>query len=142
MQVDITAPDGRAQRIELRKNDSAWGAFNGRFRLDLPGEWKLRAVVSGAEDEALETSIIAQGAELEQAGQPSRPEVLEEMAKVSRGRSIQPSQLASIVAEIEALPEPRPLDSRIPLWSQWIVIAALVLWSALFWAGRKLNGMF
>lgn len=142
VQVDITAPDGRAQRIELRKNDSAWGAFNGRFRLDLPGEWKLRAVVSGAEDEALETSIIAQGAELEQAGQPSRPEVLEEMAKVSRGRSIQPSQLASIVAEIEALPEPRPLDSRIPLWSQWIVIAALVLWSALFWAGRKLNGMF
>lgn len=140
--VDITSPDGRAQRIELRKNDSAWGAFSGRFKLDLPGEWKLRAVASEAENEPLETSIIAQGSELEKPGQPSRPEVLEEMSRVSRGRMIQASQLAEIVKEIQALPEPRPLESRIPLWSQWIVITLVILWSGLFWAGRKWNGMF
>ena len=140
--VDITAPDGRAQRVELRKNESAWGAFNGRFRVDLPGEWKLRAVASGAEEQPLETSLIAQGSELEQSGQPSRPEVLEEMARVSRGRVIQASQLADIIAEIQALPEPRPLETRIPLWSHWMVVSALVAWSGLFWVGRKLNGTF
>jgi hypothetical protein len=140
--VDITAPDGRAQRVDLRKNDSAWGAFSGRFRVDLPGEWKLRAVASGAEDQPLETSLIAQGAELEQPGQPSRPEVLEEMSRVSRGRVVQASQLADIIAEIQALPEPRPLEFRVPLWSHWMVVVALIIWSGLFWVGRKLNGTF
>jgi hypothetical protein len=140
--VDITAPDGRGQRVDLRKNDSAWGAFSGRFRVDLPGEWKLRAVASGAEEQPLATSLIVQGAELEQPGQPSRPEVLAEMSRVSRGRMIQASQLAEIVAEIQALPEPRPLESRLPLWSHWLVITAIVIWSALFWVGRKWNGTF
>lgn len=139
--VDITAPDGRVQRIELRKNESTWGAFSGRFKVDLPGAWKLRAVASGAEDQALETTLVAQGAELEPSGQPSRPDVLEEMARVSRGRVIQPSQLAEIIPEIQSLPAPRPLESRIPLWSHWIVLVVLVVWSALFWVGRKLNGM-
>jgi hypothetical protein len=140
--VDVVAPDGRAQRIELRKNESAWGAFSGRFRVDLPGEWKLRAVASGAEDQPLETNLIAQGSELEQPGQPSRPEVIEEMSRVSRGRVVQASQLADIIAEIQALPEPRPLEFRVPLWSHWIVVTALVIWSGLFWVGRKLNGTF
>jgi hypothetical protein len=140
--VDVTAPDGRAQRIELRKNESAWGAFSGRFKVDLPGAWKLRAVASGAEEQALETTLVAQGSELELSGQPSRPDVLEEMARVSRGRVIQPSQLAEIIEEIQALPAPRPLESRIPLWSHWIGLVVLVVWSGLFWVGRKLNGMF
>ncbi len=140
--VDLTAPDGRTQRIDLQKNESAWGAYSGRFKVDLPGTWKLRATATGAEDKPLETSIIAQGAELEKIGQPARPEVLEEMAKVSRGRIIQPAQLADLIKEITALPEPRPLETRVPLWSHWATIAALVILLGIFWAGRKFNGAF
>ncbi|NJR42437.1 MAG: hypothetical protein HC767_07015 [Akkermansiaceae bacterium] len=140
--VDLTAPDGRTQRIELQKNESAWGAYSGRFKIDLPGTWKLRATATGAEDKPLETSIIAQGAELEKIGQPARPEVLEEMAKVSRGRIIQPGQLADLVKEISALPEPRPLETRVPLWSHWATVAVLVILLGVFWAGRKFNGAF
>ncbi len=140
--VDITSPDGRSQRIELQKNESAWGAFSGRFKADLPGAWKLRATATGAEDKPLETTILAQGVELEKTGQPARPEVLEEMAKVSRGRVIQPAQLADLIKEINALPEPRPLENRIPLWSHWATVAALVALLGTFWIGRKLNGAF
>jgi hypothetical protein len=140
--VDLTAPDGRTQRIDLQKNESAWGAFSGRFKVDLPGAWKLRATATGAEDKPLETTIIVQGVEIEKVGQPARPEVLEEMAKVSRGRVIQPEQLADLIREITALPEPRPLESRIPLWSHWATISALVILLAMFWIGRKLNGAF
>lgn len=140
--VDLTAPDGRTQRIELLKNESAWGAFSGRFKVDLPGPWKLRATATGAEDKPLETTLIAQGVELEKVGQPSRPEVLEEMAKVSRGRVIQPEQLTELIREISALPEPRPLESRIALWSHWATIAAMVVLLGIFWIGRKLNGSF
>ncbi len=140
--VDLTAPDGRTQRIELQKNDTAWGAFSGRFKVDLPGPWKLRATATGAEDKPLETTILVQGAEIEKTGQPARPEVLEEMAKVSRGRVIQPAQLADLIREINALPEPRPLENRIPLWSHWATVAALVTLLGIFWIGRKLNGAF
>ena len=140
--VDLTAPDGRTQRIELQKNESAWGAFSGRFKVDLPGEWKLRATASGAEDKPLETTILAQGVEIEKTGQPARPEVLEEMARVSRGRVIQPAQLGELIREISALPEPRPLETRIPLWSHWATVAGLIGLLGVFWTGRKLNGMF
>ncbi len=140
--VDITSPDGRSQRIELQKNATAWGAYSGRFKADLPGAWKLRATATGAEDKPLETTILAQGVEIEKTGQPSRPEVLEEMAKVSRGRVIQPAQLADLIKEITALPEPRPLENRIPLWSHWATVAALVTFLGIFWIGRKLNGAF
>ncbi|GAA5124217.1 hypothetical protein JIN84_12385 [Luteolibacter yonseiensis] len=140
--VDLTSPDGRSQRIELQKNETAWGAYSGRFKVDVPGAWKLRATTSGAEDKPLETTILAQGTEVEKIGQPSRPEVLEEMAKVSKGRIIQPDQLAELIKEITALPEPRPLENRIPLWSHWGTVLALVALLGVFWVGRKLNGAF
>jgi hypothetical protein len=55
---------------------------------------------------------------------------------------IQPASLAELIREIAALPEPRPIENRIPLWSQWQTVALVVLLLALFWTGRKLNGMF
>jgi len=140
--VDLTSPDGRTQRIELQKNKSEWGAFTGRFKVDLPGAWTVRATVQGAEDEALETTILAQGVEVEKTGQPARLDVLREMAKVSKGRVIQPSQLAELIDEINALPEPRPLQTRMPLWSNWGTLILLVVLLSLFWVGRKLNGAF
>lgn len=140
--IDITSPNGRTQRIELQKNETAWGAYSGRFKIDLPGAWKLRATASGAEDKPLDTTILAQGTEVEKIGQPARPEVLEEMAKVSKGRIIQPDQLAELIKEITALPEPRPLENRIPLWSHWGTVLALVVLLGVFWVGRKLNGAF
>ncbi len=140
--VDVTSPDGAAKRVELQKNDSSWGAFSGKFKVDQPGPWKLRAATAAAEDKPVETTLIAQGVELEKTGQPARPEVLEEIARVSRGRLIQPAALADLIKEISALPEPRPLEKRIPLWTDWRVIASFISLLGLFWTGRKLNGMF
>jgi len=140
--VDITSPDGTVRRTELEKNDSEWGAYSGRFKIDLPGEWKLRALTAAAPDLPTETSIIAQGIDIEKIGQPARPDVLEEISRVSRGRSILPEQLAELVGEIDALPEPRPLENRIPLWSHWATVMVLVVLLGLFWTGRKLNGAF
>ncbi len=140
--IDLTSPDGRTQRLELQKNDSAWGAYSGRFKTDLPGAWKIHATVTGAEDKPLETTLIAQGVDIEKMGQPARPEVLEEMARVSRGRVIQPAQLTDLIKEINALPEPRPLETRIQLWSHWATLTALITLLGIFWIGRKLNGAF
>lgn len=140
--VDVTSPDGRTQRVELQPNNAAWGAFTGRFKIEGPGAWKLRATAGGAEDKPVETTILAQGIQIEKTGQPARPEVFAEMAKVAHGRSIQPDQLGDLVKEIRALPEPRPLENRIQLWSHWGAVAAVVLLLGIFWTGRKFNGAF
>lgn len=140
--VDITSPAGVATRVELQKNESEWGAFTGRFKVDSPGAWKLRAAASGAAELPTETTILAQGTDIEKTGQPARIDVLEEVARVSLGRNILASQLPDLVAEIGALPEPRPLESLIPLWSHWATITFLILLLGAFWVGRKFNGAF
>jgi hypothetical protein len=64
------------------------------------------------------------------------------MARIARGRMISPDQLPDLIKEIEALPEPRPIENRISLWSHWVSVALVVGLLALFWTGRKLNGAF
>jgi len=140
--VDATAPDGTKERVVLEKNNTAWGAYSGRLRISLPGEWQLKASIDEAGAEAVETKLLAQGAELEQTGQPARPEVLQEMARIARGRMISPEQLPDLIKEITTLPEPRPIENRVALWSHWATVALLVLLLAVFWIGRKLNGAF
>jgi hypothetical protein len=47
-----------------------------------------------------------------------------------------------MAVHLRALPEPRPIETLIPLWSHWLSVAALVALLAIFWTGRKLNGVF
>jgi hypothetical protein len=140
--VDLTSPDGRAQRLSLEKLESTWGSFSGRFTIDQPGTWKLRVINSKDESNPLETSLVAQGSEIEKTGQPALPEVLEEIARITRGRMIQPDQIPSLVNDIKALPEPRPIISSTPLWSHWATVTALIALLATFWTARKLSGQF
>jgi uncharacterized membrane protein len=142
VRLDLTSPDGTTRRVQLQSDDAAWGAFSGRFRVELPGTWKMAATIAGAEDVPIEATLLVQSVPIEKTGQPARPDVLEEMARVARGRMIQPDQLAQIVREIRALPEPRPFETRIALWSHWGTLVVLTLLLSIFWIGRKLNGMF
>ncbi len=140
--VDLTSPDGRSQRLSLEKLESTWGSFSGRFKVDQPGTWKLRVINHNDESNPLETNLIAQGSEIEKTGQPARPEVLEEITRITRGRIIQPDQIPSLINEINALPQTRPIISRTPLWSHWATLTALIALLATFWTARKLSGQF
>ena len=142
VQVDLTAPDGTSRRLELSQGDSAWGAFSGKFEINQPGTWSLRAFVAGDENASVETKIIAQADPIEKAGLPARFDVLDEMSRVSKGRLVTPSQLADLVNEINALPEPQPLVNSGKLWAHWLAPTLLIVLLALFWMGRKLNGTF
>lgn len=140
--VDATGPDGSKERISLEKNNTAWGAFSGRMKIGLPGEWQLRASIDDPGAKPIETKLLAQGVELEQTGQPARPEVLAEMARIAKGRMISPEQLPDLIKQIESLPEPRPIENRLPLWSHWASVVLVVFLLSIFWVGRKLNGAF
>ena len=140
--VDITSPDGQTKRISLDKAEGTWGSFTGRFRVAQPGAWKIEAVIGEDTAHGIKTTLLAQGTVVEKTGMPSRPDVLEEMTRVSKGRLLSGDQLASLIKEIRSLPEPTPLETRTPLWSHWLTAAILVTLLALFWMGRKLNGTF
>lgn len=140
--IDATLPDGRNEQLALQQNDTGWGAFSGRLRITQPGEWELSARIVGDESPPVETKLLAQGVELEKIGQPAKPEVLEEMARIARGRMIDPALLAELIREVQTLPDPKPIENRISMWSHWLTLTLVVLLLSVFWIGRKLNGTF
>jgi uncharacterized membrane protein len=140
--IDLTSPDGSSQRFELTRSDEAWGAFTGRFKVTSPGAWEIKARTTDDVESTIETTLLAQGTRLEKTGHPARPDVLQELASVTRGRVITAEQIPELLAEIQTLPEPRPLVKPLSLWADWRLAAALVTLLSLFWIGRKLNGTF
>lgn len=142
LQVDLTAPNGQISRIALSKSGDSWGRFTGDFKISQPGEWKMKVFIPEEPDAFIEAKIISQTDSIEKTGRPARFEVLQEMAKVSRGRLVTPAQIDALVKEINALPEPQPLVNSIKLWAHWLAPTILIVLLALFWIGRKLNGTF
>ena len=142
VQIDLTAPNGTSQRIELAQDNASWGSFSGQFKISQPGTWGVKAFIAGDDSASIETKIISQTDDIEKTGLPARFEVLDEMTKVSRGRLVTAAQLEALVDEINALPEPQPLVDSIKLWAHWLAPTILVILLSLFWMGRKLNGTF
>ncbi len=56
----------------------------------------------------LEASFFVQGAAAEQVGRPARPEVLEELARVTRGKVIEADKLDEVVRRWPSCPIRRP----------------------------------
>jgi len=140
--IDITSPDGKTRRISLDKAEGSWGNYTGRFKITQPGAWKIQSSIDEDTTHGVKTTLLAQGSEIEKTGMPARVDVLEEMTRVAKGRLMTSDKLASLVNEINALPEPKPQETRTPLWSHWLTASLLVTLLAIFWVGRKLNGTF
>lgn len=140
--IDLTAPDGSVRRFELAKSDDSWGSFTGRFKVTMPGVWKVSARTSESEEGAVNTSIIAAGTQIEKTGHPARPDVLTELSNISRGKIVRASQLKELAQEIYDLPKPRPQVFPDSLWYKWYVAVGLIALLGIFWIGRKLNGTF
>ena len=82
-----------------------------------------------------------QGSAAEGIGRPARPEVLAEIAQVTRGQPVPVDELASLLESLAALPEPAPEIRRLQLWSHPAVAAAVVGLLGVFWIGRKWQGL-
>lgn len=138
--VRVTDPSGRGKTVRLKSQGDQWGAFSGRLTTEVPGKHTMLLTCRQTGDE-LEASLFVQGAVVERVGQPARPEVLEEIARVSGGQVLQIDKLDSIRAALRTLPEPPPVVRRTPLWSHPAVAALFVLLLGAFWVGRKAAGL-
>ncbi|MGJ8677857.1 MAG: hypothetical protein ACSHX0_10095 [Akkermansiaceae bacterium] len=140
--IDITSPDGQSRRISLDQLEGAWGNYTGRIKIDQPGAWEISASIDQDKANGVQTKLLVQGATLEKTGQPARVDVLEEMSRVTKGKTITGNQIASLISDIQSLPDPQPEETRTPLWSHWLTAVSLITLLAIFWIGRKLNGTF
>ena len=84
----ITAPSGRAELVRFSSAGDEWGEFTGRYTALESGSHQVTLFCkqTGA---TLEASFFVQGAAAEQVGRPARPEVMEELARVTGGKVIE-----------------------------------------------------
>jgi hypothetical protein len=138
--AQITAPSGKSEAVRLPSAGEEWGMFAGRYTTHEPGrhEVVLSCRQTGA---TLKTSFYVQGAAIERAGRAARPEVLDEIARVTRGAVVSPDRLDDVIRSLANLPEPPAVVRRVPLWSHPAAAAALVVLMGIVWTGRKMVGL-
>ncbi|MFK8114072.1 MAG: hypothetical protein AB8B91_17855, partial [Rubripirellula sp.] len=136
----IVAPSGKSETIRLLSQGDQWGVFQGQYEPSEPG--KHDAIVACLQTAAsLHASFFVQGQTLEQVGKPARPDVLEELSMVSRGKSVAPHEVDDIIQLLAKLPMPEPSVRRLQLWSHPLTAALLVFLLAAFWIWRKAAGL-
>jgi hypothetical protein len=136
----ITAPSGTSELVRFTTSGDEWGEFTSRYTAQESGSHKVSLFCkqTGA---TLDTTFYVQGAAAERPGRPARPEVLEELARVTGGKVIDASKLDQVIHSLAELPDPPPSVRRIPLWANPVVAAAVVTLLGVFWVGRKVIGL-
>jgi hypothetical protein len=136
----IIAPSGKAERISFLSSADAWGAYSAQFTAHEPG--KHQVVLTCKETGAiLETSFYVQGAATERIGRAARPEVMEEIARVTRGKVMRVDRPEEIVSSLVSLPDPAPSVRRVQVWSHPLTAGLVIALMGVFWIGRKAIGL-
>ncbi len=138
----ITAPSGAVETVRFAPpaGEGAWGVFAATFTPREPGKHEVRLSCQETGD-TLEASLFVQGSKAEGIGRAARPEVLAEIAQVTKGRVVPPGEIASIVESLAKLPDPPPSLRRMQLWSHPAAAMSIIGLLGLFWVLRKRQGM-
>jgi hypothetical protein len=136
----IVAPSGKTETVRLTAVGDEWGAFSGTFISDEPGKHQVTLFCkqTGA---SLEASLYVQGTAPEPVGRAARPEVLEEIARLTRGQVIASQHLDDVVRQLGQLPDPAPSVRRLQIWSHPLVLVLLTTLLGAFWVARKVVGL-
>ncbi len=136
----VTAPSGKAEVVRFSPVGEEWGEYTGRFSATEPGKHSV-TLVAQQTGSTLDASFFVQGVSAERLGRPSRPEVLEELARVTRGKLVEPDKIDEVVRTLAELPEPSPSVRRVQLWSNPAAAFGLIALLSVFWIGRKAIGL-
>jgi hypothetical protein len=134
----ISSAAGNVETVRFTPEDNEWGVFHGQFVPKGPHQLRLSCKQTGA---SLETQFFVQGQEAEQIGKPARPEVLEEIARVTNATMVRPHEINEIVQSLANRPLPPMSIRRLQLWSHPLSAAGVILLLATFWIWRKTTGL-
>ncbi len=136
----IVAPSGKSETVKLLSAGEEWGVFQGQYVPEEAGQHDVTLACKQT-GTSLQATFFVQGASRELVGKPARPEVLEEIARVTRGQSVEASKISEIVRMLAELPLPPPSVRRLQIWSHPLVCGLVVVLLAAFWIGRKVVGL-
>jgi hypothetical protein len=136
----ITSPSGKTETVRFTSTGEEWGVFDAHFTAHEPGKHEVTLLCqqTGAK---LDTSIFVQGVSAERIGKPARPEVMEEIARVTHGKTLAPSKIDELLRSLASLPDPPPSIRRLQLWSHPVYASIVVILLGVFWVGRKVVGL-
>jgi hypothetical protein len=136
----VTSPSGRTERLDFTQIDGGWGVFKSSFAAQEAGQYKLEAD-SEPYGRHLATELLVSRPLIEKQGQPVNAQILGEIASLTRGASFPMADLDKIVGQIALLPEPKPVERRIRVWSDPKWGGAILLLLTVYWVGRKWAGL-
>jgi hypothetical protein len=138
----ITAPSGKVETVRFLPpaGEGEWGVFAAAYTPAEPGRHEVSLGCRETGD-TLSATFFVQGTATEGIGGVARPEVLTEIAQVTRGQVVPAEEAIGLVAALADLPEPPPEIRRLQLWCHPLVAAGLVGLLGLFWVGRKRQGL-
>lgn len=136
----ITSPTGKVETVRFESTGDEWGAFSGRYQVEEPGPHQI-ALTCKETGALLETSFYVQGQTGERIGRPARPEVIEELARLTQGQILRPEETDKLRQAIASLPEPPLSVKRLQIWCHPLAAGALVFLLTAFWIGRKAQGL-
>jgi hypothetical protein len=140
--AQLVSPTGKPTSVRLLPAGAeAWGLFTGTFTPTEPGDFKVRLTCAEA-GTALETTISVQGSRREKRGQPARPEVLREIAQITRGQFLDTPDASKVLDAVTKLPAEEMIERRLQIWAHPGWAGTLIGLLAVFWIGRKAAGVF
>lgn len=136
----VRSPSGRTERLEFAPVEGGWGVFKASFIPSEGGAYRVSLVAEQHQRE-LETDLHIVQPQVEKQGQPINAGILKELASITQGGQASYTALEQVVQQISLLPEPKPLEQRIRLWSNPWWGGGILLLLGIYWTGRKLAGM-
>ncbi|MGV3772689.1 MAG: hypothetical protein ACO1QB_07290 [Verrucomicrobiales bacterium] len=136
----ITTPSGRSEHLQFTSVEGGWGVFKSNFTPQEGGKYKLVAE-SAQHGRKFEAELDILRPDRERLGQPVNRAILQEIASITGGTNVMAPQFDELLKQISVLPEPKPLEQRIRLWSSPYWGGAILGLLALYWIGRKMAGM-
>jgi hypothetical protein len=145
--VQVTAPDGRIERLRAAPGatggDEAAGRFVARFRPDHAGVYRVSAearrgtTVLGTTT----TSMLVGGSDLEMTDPRLNLQLLQRVALASGGRMVEPGDSASLVESLRAGLPAATLAVQRDLWHNGWSFAVIVLLLGAEWGLRRRWGL-
>ncbi len=138
----IVAPSGKVETVRLIPEGEEWGVFHGRHVPQEPGRHQVTLTCKQTAA-TLAAQFFVPGEAVEPIGKPARPEVMAEIARVTKGRSAvaTAADVNGIVRSLAELPLPPPSIRRLQLWSHPLAAVAVVAMLGAFWIFRKAIGL-
>ncbi len=136
----ITSPNGRAERLDFAQLEGGWGVFKSGFNAQESGKYKVE-ISSDKHGRHLTTEIQVAQPLIEKQGLPINSQVLREISAITHGANFSVDDFNKVISQISLLPEPKPMEKRLRLWSDPWWGGAILFLLTLYWIGRKWWGM-